>query len=78
MCRGKERGERGKAQMMERTVPWWRRALKFALSGIRSGFGLFRGTGKTKPARHPSKPKAGLPGAPVWRLAQSLSFPERD
>jgi segregation and condensation protein A len=32
--------------MMERSVPWWRRALKVALGGIRSGFGLFRRNGK--------------------------------
>src|ERR1019366_46704 len=28
--------------MAEKTVPWWRRALQFALGGIRSGFGLFQ------------------------------------
>ena len=28
--------------MVEKTVPWWRRALQFALGGIRSGFGLFQ------------------------------------
>jgi segregation and condensation protein A len=28
--------------MAEKTVPWWRRALKFALGGLRSGFGLFQ------------------------------------
>jgi segregation and condensation protein A len=27
--------------MVERTIPWWRKALSFALNGIRSGFGLF-------------------------------------
>jgi segregation and condensation protein A len=27
--------------MLETTIPWWRRALKFALSGFRSGFGVF-------------------------------------
>ena len=32
--------------MMERSVPWWRRALTVALDGIRSGFGLFRRNGK--------------------------------
>ena len=32
--------------MMERSVPWWRRALTVALDGIRSGFGLFRRHGK--------------------------------
>ena len=34
--------------MTERTAPWWRRALRFALSGIRSGFGLFARNGKNK------------------------------
>jgi segregation and condensation protein A len=28
-------------QMLEKTVPWWRKALIYALGGIRSGFGLF-------------------------------------
>jgi len=32
--------------MMERKVPWWRRVLQFALSGFRSGFGLFARNGK--------------------------------
>jgi hypothetical protein len=27
--------------MEEKMVPWWRKALKFALSGIRRGLGLF-------------------------------------
>ena len=34
--------------MTERTAPWWRRALQSALSGIRSGFGLFARNGKDK------------------------------
>ncbi len=32
--------------MMDRIVPWWRRVLQFALSGFRSGFGLFARNGK--------------------------------
>ena len=28
--------------MVERAIPWWRKALEFALGGIRSGFGLFQ------------------------------------
>jgi segregation and condensation protein A len=28
-------------EMQEKIVPWWRRALDYALGGIRSGFGLF-------------------------------------
>ena len=27
--------------MVEKTIPWWRKALQYALGGIRSGFGLF-------------------------------------
>ncbi|MGA9063125.1 MAG: segregation/condensation protein A [Terracidiphilus sp.] len=33
---------------MEEKVPWWRWALEFALSGIRSGFGLFRRNGRVE------------------------------
>ncbi len=32
--------------MEDRKVPWWRKALSFALSGFRSGFGLFSRTPK--------------------------------
>ena len=32
--------------MEDRKVPWWRKALSFALSGFRSGFGLFSRTEK--------------------------------
>jgi segregation and condensation protein A len=39
--------------MAEKTVPWWRRALRFALGGIRSGFGLFQRGAK------PSEGEAG-------------------
>jgi segregation and condensation protein A len=34
--------------MMEPTVPWWRRALEFALGGIRSGFARLRRNGKAE------------------------------
>jgi segregation and condensation protein A len=27
--------------MADKTIPWWRKALEFAMGGIRSGFGLF-------------------------------------
>jgi segregation and condensation protein A len=33
---------------MEVKVPWWRWAFEFALSGIRSGFGLFRRNGRVE------------------------------
>ena len=35
--------------MPVKTVPWWRRALNFALDGIRSGFGLFSRQAKPEP-----------------------------
>ena len=39
--------------MEERTVPWWRKALSYALGGIRSGFGLFSRSAKNKAAIEP-------------------------
>jgi segregation and condensation protein A len=39
--------------MAEKTVPWWRRALNYALEGIRAGFGLFPRAGKPS---HPEEP----------------------
>jgi len=36
--------------MAEQTIPWWRKALNFALGGIRSGFGLFSRSAKPEPA----------------------------
>ena len=35
---------------MEERVPWWRRAIEFALDGFRTGFGLFRRNGKVEPS----------------------------
>jgi segregation and condensation protein A len=40
-------------QMEEKTVPWWRKALSYALGGIRSGFGLFSRSAKSKVANEP-------------------------
>jgi len=42
--------------MAETSVPWWRRVLKFALSGIRSGFGLFPSVQKAAPATETETP----------------------
>src|SRR5271157_3695912 len=36
-------------QMLEKTVPWWRKALIYALGGIRSRFGLFPRTAQPVP-----------------------------
>ena len=35
--------------MEEKTLPWWRKALSYALGGLRSGFGLFSRSAKDKP-----------------------------
>ena len=35
--------------MTEKPIPWWRKALKYALGGIRSGFGLFPKAAKPAP-----------------------------
>ena len=39
--------------MAEKTVPWWRKALSYALEGIRSGFGFFTRTPKPAPPEPP-------------------------
>jgi segregation and condensation protein A len=36
-------------EMQEKKVPWWRRALNYAIGGIRSGFGLFPRPAITEP-----------------------------
>ena len=44
--------------MEERSVPWWRKALHFALDGIRSGFGLFSRTPIKNESPEPARPAA--------------------
>ena len=44
--------------MLEKKIPWWRRALNFALGGIRSGFGLFSHAEKLEPATEPISSKS--------------------
>ena len=39
--------------MEEKRVPWWRKALSFALDGIRSRFGLFSKSAKENPVDQP-------------------------
>jgi segregation and condensation protein A len=41
-------------QALETTIPWWRKALNFALDGIRSGFGLFSRSSKTEAVAEPT------------------------
>jgi segregation and condensation protein A len=40
-------------QVLEKTIPWWRKALRFALGGIRSGFGLFSRSARLTPVTEP-------------------------
>jgi segregation and condensation protein A len=35
--------------MAEKTIPWWRKALEFALGGLRSGFGFFARPAQPEP-----------------------------
>ena len=41
-------------QMAETTIPWWRRALEYALSGLRSGFGFFPHPASPQPVTVPN------------------------
>ncbi len=45
--------------MIDRSLPWWRRALTFALDGIRSGFGIFR-RNEESGAKQPTSPQPAL------------------
>ena len=44
--------------MEEKKLPWWRKALSFALDGIRSGFGLFSRSAKHDSQDEPESPSA--------------------
>jgi segregation and condensation protein A len=61
---------------MEVKVPWWRWAFEVALSGIRSGFGLFRHNGKVEVnGKEPwSSPKPEV--VEVESIAKKLAEPE--
>lgn len=39
--------------MAQETIPWWRKALRFALEGIRTGWGLLKRPGIEPPAQEP-------------------------
>jgi segregation and condensation protein A len=50
--------------MLEKAVPWWRRALDFALGGIRSGFGLFSRSAQPEPSK-PNQFSSSIEESPV-------------
>ena len=47
--------------MLEKTIPWWRKALRFALGGIRSGFGLFSRPARLTPVTEPVAEPVAVP-----------------
>ncbi|MGA2084892.1 MAG: segregation/condensation protein A [Terracidiphilus sp.] len=51
--------------MLEKTVPWWRKALIYALGGIRSGFGLFPRPAQPVPLNEESFPEGLEPSLGV-------------
>ena len=63
--------------MVERTIPWWRKALHYALDGIRSGFGLFSRstTSETAPEL---KPQANLEEALEEETVLTDQIPNSD
>jgi segregation and condensation protein A len=40
--------------MPEKTIPWWRKALQFAIGGLRSGFGFFTRPTRPEPVTEPN------------------------
>jgi segregation and condensation protein A len=44
--------------MAEKTIPWWRKALNFALGGLRSGFGLFSRTAEPEAVSEVKSPSS--------------------
>lgn len=55
--------------MEEKTIPWWRRALNFALGGIRSGFGLF-----SRPSTPESIPEENISETPKETLEETTAL----
>jgi segregation and condensation protein A len=64
--------------MIDKVVPWWRRALDFALSGIRSGFGLFRRNGRMEasPEVEAGNEVAAVNLVPLERIDREIAAPE--
>ena len=63
--------------MEVKSVPWWRKALDFALSGIRSGFGLFSREQKQNNEIAP-EPASGHEEIREEEAALTEHFPEQD
>jgi segregation and condensation protein A len=63
--------------MQVKSVPWWRKALDFALSGIRSGFGLFSKAEKNKDEIEPET-AAGHEEIREEEATLTDHFPEQD
>ena len=63
---------------MERSVPWWRRALAAALDGIRSGFGLFRRGGPRTTAEDFAPEAASQSSEEAEKIAPIELEPEDD
>ncbi|MGB9406342.1 MAG: segregation/condensation protein A [Terracidiphilus sp.] len=62
-------------QVLEKTIPWWRKALKFALGGIRSGFGIFPRPARFAPIAAPMF-SGGFKEIPEEERALTKAFPK--
>jgi segregation and condensation protein A len=63
--------------MTVRTLPWWRKALAFALDGIRSGFGLFRRNGNHEAGKDAALPaEAAAQSVAASRIEEEENKPE--
>ena len=63
--------------MTVRTLPWWRKAIAFALDGIRSGFGLFRRNGNDEAVEDAGLPdEAAAQSAAANRIEEEENKPE--
>jgi segregation and condensation protein A len=58
-------------QVLEKKIPWWRKALNFALDGLRSGFGLFSRREAIKPV-----PEAEFSGSLEESLEEKTTLTE--
>ena len=61
--------------MQEKAIPWWRKALNFALGGIRSGFGFFPRPARLAPVAIPVF-SGGYKEIPEEERALTKAFPK--